>query len=78
VRSVDVNELLLLLNLCAVHACTTNDLRFLDALNYHYELLPANWHPASQHAWLLVSYFGLYARALAVRIEKVNQSNEQT
>jgi hypothetical protein len=58
------SDLLLRLNLIAVHALSTSDLRFLDALNYYYELIPSNWRPQTQHDWLLVSYFALYARAL--------------
>jgi hypothetical protein len=57
-------DVLLRLNLIAVHACMTSDLRFLDALNYYYELIPSHWRPHAQHDWLLVSYFALYARAL--------------
>jgi hypothetical protein len=60
-------DLLLRLNLMAVHACLTSDLRFLDALNYYYELIPSNWRPRAQHDWLLVSYFALYAGALTAR-----------
>jgi hypothetical protein len=62
------DDLLLRLNLIAVHASLVPDLRFLDALNYYYELLPATWRPHAQHDWLLVSYFALYARALAAWI----------
>jgi hypothetical protein len=59
-------DLLLRLNLVAVHAARTPDLRFLDALNYYYELLPDGWQPKDvQHYRLLISYFALYARALA-------------
>ena len=64
IATIDADDLLLLLNLVAVHAATMNDLRFLDALNYYYELLPETWHPEAQHPWLLVSYLALYARAL--------------
>ncbi len=60
----DADDLLLQLNLIAVHACATTDLRFLDALNYYYELLPANWHPESENGWLIGSCLALYARAL--------------
>lgn len=62
--AVNTDDLLLKLNLIAVHAATATDLRFLDALNYYYELLPANWYPESQRSWLLVSWLALYARAL--------------
>ena len=64
VAVMNVDELLLKLNLISVHAATATDLRFLDALNYYYELLPATVFPESQPAWLLVSWFALYARAL--------------
>lgn len=67
VTSVDSGDLLLKLNLLAVHAQRASDLRFFDALNYYYELLPADWIPPARHKWLLASYLGLYARALAVR-----------
>lgn len=67
VTSVDSDDLLLKLNLLAVHAQRASDLRFLDALNYYYELLPADWIPHARHKWLLTSYLGLYAGALAVR-----------
>lgn len=67
VRSVDTDDLLLKLNLLAVHAQRASDLRFLDALNYYYELLPADWIPHARHGWLLASYLALYAQALAVR-----------
>ena len=66
--AVNTDDLLLKLNLISVHAATTSDLRFLDALNYYYELLPVNWHPESPHAWLLISWFALYARALNSRV----------
>ena len=71
-NSIDVVEsrdLLLRLNLVAVHGARVPDLRFLDALNYYYELLPDGWQPkATQHSRLLISYFALYARALAAWI----------
>ena len=64
VAAVNTDDLLLKLNLIGVHASVTTDLRFLDALNYYYELLPATMFPESQHAWLRVSWYALYARAL--------------
>ena len=66
--SID-DDVLLRLNLIAIHSNTTSDLRFLDALNYHYELLFPNRSPNSQHTWLFVSFLALYARALSVRAE---------
>ena len=68
IDAIDSDDLLLRLNLIAVHAAIVLDLRFLDALNYYYELLPATWRPHAQHNWLLVTYFALYARALAAWI----------
>ena len=69
VEAMKSDDLLLRLNLVAVHAARAPDLRFLDALNYYYELLPDGWQPKeAQHNWLLVSYFALYARALAAWI----------
>jgi len=62
--AADSDDLFLRLNLIAIHAAVSTDLRFLDALNYYYELLPSNWHPASQHPWLLNSFLALYAKAL--------------
>ena len=55
-----------------VHASFTTDLRFLDALNYYYELLPSNWHPMSKHNWLLASYWSFFARALTVHVNRIN------
>ncbi len=68
VANIAADDLLLKLNLVATHAQVTSDLRFLDALNYYYELLPADWVPRARHKWLLASYLGLYARALATGI----------
>jgi len=65
IDALNADDLLLKLNLVAVHACATTDLRFLDALNYYYELLPATPYSESQHPWLLVSWFALYVRALS-------------
>jgi hypothetical protein len=64
IAAVDSDDLLLKLNLTAIHASLSTDLRFLDALNYYYELIPAKWRPHAQNNWLLVSYLALYARAL--------------
>jgi hypothetical protein len=65
-EAVDADELLVMLNLVAVHALREPDLRFLDALNYYYELLPERWYEsAGEQRVLLASYFALYARALA-------------
>ena len=66
---LDAGDLLLKLNLIAIYASFTTDLRYLDALNYYYELLPSDWRPESPHNWLRVSFFSFYARALAVHID---------
>jgi hypothetical protein len=63
---LNADDLLLRLNLIAIYASFTTDLRYLDALNYYYELLPTDWHPKSTHNWLRVSFLNFYARALAV------------
>lgn len=64
----DMEDLLLKLNLVAVVAARSPDLRFLDALNYYYELLPAWSQPPGQDDALLASYLALYAQALAARM----------
>jgi hypothetical protein len=64
IANLDGNDLLLKLNLVAIHAAATTDLRFVDALNYYYELLPATWYPDVENGWLVASYLALYARAL--------------
>ena len=68
VNEIDSDELLLKLNLLALHAALADDLRYLDALNYYYELLPTQWGPKGEHPWLLVSYLTLYAHALAAQV----------
>ena len=68
IAGVDADDLLLKLNLLAVHSLSSDDLRFLDALNYYYELLPTDWVPRARHVSLVVSFLALYARALHVRI----------
>lgn len=62
--AINSDDFLLRLNLTATAAALTTDLRFLDSLNYYYELLPAAWQPPAPHGWLLVSYYALYAHAL--------------
>jgi len=70
--AIDADDLLLKLNFLGIHASFTTDLRFLDALNYYYELLPSNWYPKSRHNWLLASYWSFYARALTVQVNRIN------
>ena len=62
-------DLLLRLNLIAMHSSMERDLRFLDALNYHYELLSQN--PNLESQWLFVCFLALYARALSIRSEEI-------
>jgi len=69
----NTEDLLLKLNLVAVNAALTSDLRFVDTLNYYYELLPSTWYPTSRHNWLLVSYLALYARALVYLSEAITE-----
>lgn len=61
---LNADDLLLRLNLIAIYASFTTDLRYLDALNYYYELLPSHW---SAQNWLRMSFLNLYLRALAIR-----------
>jgi hypothetical protein len=62
------DDLLLKLNLIALMAARTTDLRFLDALNYYYELPRAVWPPRARDDTLMASYHALYAQALAAWI----------
>ena len=66
---LNADDLLLKLNLIAIYASFTSDLRYLDALNYFYELLPVTWQPDSPHNWLRVSFLTFYVRALAVHLK---------
>jgi len=70
--SLNPDDLLLRLNLIAINASMSSDLRYLDALNYFYELLPAAWYPESAHRWLRESYLSFYLRALAVHSTHIN------
>ena len=69
---LNADDLLLRLNLIAIYASFTTDLRYLDALNYYYELLPSDWYPESPHNWLRVSFLSFYVRALAVHFAHLN------
>ena len=72
IESVNSDDLMVKLSLIAVHAAHVPDLRFLDALNYYYELLPIGWQPRGEQSVLLAAYFALYARALATWIQEDN------
>ncbi len=69
IASADTDYLWYRLNLFAVYSQTSCDLRFLDALNYYFELIPADWRSRSPGHGLFVSYLALYARALAANCE---------
>ncbi len=71
VETVGVDDLLVMLNCVAVYAACGTDLRFLDALNYYYELLPMQWHrDAEPQSVLVASYLALYAGAMAAWIRE--------
>ena len=59
------DDLLLRLNLIAIYATFTTDFRYLDALNYYYELLPSDWSPNNS---LRMSFLNFYLRALDTHI----------
>ncbi len=59
------DDILLKLNLLALCSLLADDLRLLDALNYWYERIPGGWVSRGQHRWLLASWIGIYARAVA-------------
>ena len=61
---LNAGDLLVRLNLTAIYASFTTDLRYLDALNYYYELLPSAWYQESPHSWLRASFLSFYIRAL--------------
>lgn len=58
------DEVLSKLTLIAVEASTTRDLRFIDALNYYYELLHEFTTQAEDARYLFASFLDFYARAL--------------
>jgi len=62
-ESLSPEDVLLKLNLLAVYAAHTDDLRYLDALNYYYEL-DERLKLTGAEAWLAASFLGLYAGAL--------------
>lgn len=64
-------DVLLRLNLIAIHSSMERDLRFLDALNYYYEQLSQTRKCESQNKCLFVSFLALYARALSIRSEQI-------
>ena len=64
ITAVDSSDILLRLNLIAINSALVADLRFIDALNYYYEIIPPNWRAEGQNNWLQVSYLALYAQAL--------------
>lgn len=69
---LNAGDHLLKLNLIAIYSAVTTDLRYLDALNYYYELLPSAWYPDPAHNWLRISFLSFYVRALAGHITHAN------
>jgi hypothetical protein len=63
VPSLD-DDLLSKLIVIGTEASTTRDLRFIDALNYYYELLSPIATPGTEHSWMFISFLQLYAQAL--------------
>lgn len=68
VESVNKSELLLRLSLLSLYAATTSDLRYLDALNYYFELLPERWNLDDEQRELNVTFLSLYKRAIEMSI----------
>jgi hypothetical protein len=66
VEAAGNDDLLLKLNLLAVYAALGEDLRYLDALNYYYELFITRGKREGGSSPLFASYLGLYAHALYV------------
>jgi hypothetical protein len=66
------DDFLLRLNLIAINGSLTEDLRYLDALNYLYEVLPSDWYPQSPQNWLRMSFMMFYARALTVHFTHID------
>jgi hypothetical protein len=60
----EVDEVLLKLNLVAVRAMVDRDLRFLDALNYFYELPQRSLARLRRHPPLLAAWLCIYAQLL--------------
>ncbi len=71
-ESVADTDVILRLALVAIHCCTNADWRFLDALNYYFELLPSSTHSSTQNSWLFASFLALYARALRHRSGEID------
>jgi hypothetical protein len=63
-KEFEVNMVLLKLNLVGVRAMITRDLRFLDALNYFYELLRRSLARVRANPRFLASWLCIYAQLL--------------
>ena len=70
VPTVD-DDLLDKLHVIAIASSRTQDLRFIDALNYYYELLSNITTPDFEHNWLFVSFLEEYALALGTLSKKI-------
>ena len=70
IEAVCDDDVLLRLNLLAVHALLSGDLRYLDALNYYYELWPEGFRPDARTPQLYLYCLGLYREALSSWLER--------
>lgn len=68
VESINKSELLVRLNLLSLYAAVSSDLRYLDALNYYFELLPEDLNFDGEQRELYVTFLSLYERALQLSI----------
>ncbi len=64
---LNMEEMLLELNLTAIKAISSRDLRFLDSLNFYYEQLPLLEMGVKDEAWMYATFLGIYNQALAER-----------
>lgn len=64
---LNMEEVLLELNLTAVKAISSRDLRFLDSLNFYYEQLPFLEMGIKDETWMYAAFLGIYSQALAER-----------
>ncbi len=72
-NQINLDDLFLTLNFIALAALISADLRYIDALNYYFELLPDESSSHSDHGWLAVCYLSLYGSALLSTSERLTQ-----
>jgi hypothetical protein len=68
-KAFDAEDVLLKLCLLSVYAARAEDLRYLDALNYYYELQPFREEDESPGTLPFI-FLGLYARALSTWLNR--------